>query len=208
MADEKTERIQDIFNTITETNHTIIYCSDGKLFRSGKHHYEESEIKHLDYILELINDSVVKKSLKASRFTATEDAPTRMKLIDLFDSGKIDYLVAIKCLDEGVDIPSIKSALILSSNDNYREFVQRRGRILRKYTGKDIAKIYDVIVLPSYQVKGMAEIELRRFYEYAKLAYNKDQLLPTLESVMNKYDLTYEDIQFKNEYIYGGDLDE
>ena len=208
MADEKIERIQEIFNTITETNHTIIYCSDGRLFRSGKQHNEESEIKHLDYILELINDSVVKKSLKASRFTATEDASTRMKLIDLFNAGKIDYLVAIKCLDEGIDIPSIKSALILSSNDNYREFVQRRGRILRKYSGKDIAKIYDVIVLPSYQAKGMAEIELRRFYEYAKLAYNKDQLLPDLESIMKKYDLAYDDIQFKNEYIYGGDLDE
>lgn len=54
-----------------------------------------------------------------------------MQEIDQFNRGMIDALVAIRCLDEGVDIPSIKNALILSSNDDYREFVQRRGRILR-----------------------------------------------------------------------------
>src|SRR5699024_11635041 len=67
---------------------------------------------------------------------------------DLFNKGEISALVAIRCLDEGINIPSIKSALILSSNDDYREFVQRRGRILRTYKEKKSAKIYDVIVLP------------------------------------------------------------
>lgn len=86
---------------------------------------------------------------KASQFTATENMQERMILVDSFNKGEISALAAIRCLDEGINIPSIKSALILSSNDEYREFVQRRGRILRTYKGKEYAKIYDVIALPS-----------------------------------------------------------
>ena len=117
-------------------------------------------------------------------------------------------MVAIKCLDEGINIPSINSALILSSNDNYREFVQRRGRILRLFPGKNLAHIYDVIVLPSLNNKNFAEIELRRFYEYARLAINKDYLNELLQEKLYDYGMTFEDIKFKNDYVYGGDLDE
>ena len=111
-------------------------------------------------------------------------------------------------LDEGINIPSIKSALILSSNDNYREFVQRRGRILRQYKDKKIAHIYDVIVLPSASNRAFAEIEFRRYYEYARLALNKDTLMDELNNYLKSYYFTYEDIKFKNDYVYGGDLDD
>ena len=129
-------------------------------------------------------------------------------LIDSFNKGYIEYLVAIRCLDEGINIPSIKSALILSSNDNYREFVQRRGRILRLYPVKDIANIYDVIVLPSIANKSFAQIEFRRYYEYSRLALNSETLLNQLDSYLSRYDLTYDDIKFNNDYVYGGDLDD
>lgn len=213
MAEEKIERINEIYERVKEKDHTIIYCSDGKLFRS-MNGADSEEIKHLQFVLKLINNNISNiniregLSLKASRFTATEDAKTRMNLIESFNKGRINYLVAIKCLDEGVDIPSIKSALILSSNDNYREFVQRRGRILRKYDDKKFASIYDVIVLPSHDNKQFAEIEFRRYLEYAKLAINKDDLLEKLNDLIEEYELSLDDIQFKNEYIYGGDLDE
>ena len=214
MAEEKVERIQEIYNSVPDKDHTIIYCSDGKLFRAAGKDDAVQEMRHLDYILKLINYSLLTRNqkdntfLKASRFTASEDAKTRMNLIDSFNKGRINYLVAIKCLDEGIDIPSIKCALILSSNDNYREFVQRRGRILRKYDGKETASIYDVIVLPSFENKQFAEIELRRYYEYARLSINKDELMDRLNVILNQYYLSFDDIQFKNEYIYGGDLDE
>ena len=131
-----------------------------------------------------------------------------MQLIDSFNKGYIEYLVAIRCLDEGINIPSIKSALILSSNDNYREFVQRRGRILRLYSGKSIANIYDVIVLPSRGNDAFAKIEFRRYYEYSRLALNKDFLLDQLNHYLVKYNLTYDDIKFNNDFVYGGELDE
>jgi superfamily II DNA or RNA helicase len=118
----------------------------------------------------------------------------RMELVDAFNKGEISALAAIRCLDEGINIPSIKSALILSSNDDYREFVQRRGRILRKYKDKQYANIYDVIVLPSSDLQGWAKIELRRFHEYARLALNWDELEPELMANMANYGLAEEDV--------------
>lgn len=209
MATEKHERIAEIFSQIEDKDHTIIYCSDGKLWYEGTRKENEiNEIRHLEYILKLINNSCLPVRGKASKFTAYEAVDERMQLIDSFNKGYIEYLVAIRCLDEGINIPSIKSALILSSNDNYREFVQRRGRILRLYKGKTVAHIYDVIVLPSYGNDSFAKIELRRFYEYSRLALNKEFLLNQLEHYLAKYNLTHEDIKFNNDFVYGGDLDE
>ena len=117
----------------------------------------------------------------------------RMDLVEAFNEGAIDTLAAIRCLDEGINIPSITGALILSSNDDYREFVQRRGRILRTYKNKQHANIYDVIVLPSSLTPKMAEIELRRFYEYARLAINREQELVKLEQIASDYNLKLDD---------------
>lgn len=211
MAEEKHERISEIFSHIEDKDHTIIYCSDGKSYFEGTPRVNAAEeIRHLEYILGLINTSCLSSVGlgKASKFTATENIQERMQLIDSFNKGYIEYLVAIRCLDEGINIPSIKSALILSSNDNYREFVQRRGRILRLYPGKEKAHIYDVIVLPSILNKAFAQIEFRRYFEYSRLALNKDILIDKLERLMSDYDLSYEDIKFSNEYVYGGDLDD
>lgn len=58
-------------------------------------------------------------------------------------------VVSIRCLDEGVDIPSVTHALILASSKNPREYIQRRGRVLRRADGKSVAHIHDVLVLPS-----------------------------------------------------------
>ena len=141
-----------------------------------------------------VKEILNKKGYKASQFTANENMQQRMNLVSSFNNGEIDALAAIRCLDEGINIPSIKSALILSSNDDYREFVQRRGRILRTYPGKKDAHIYDIIVLPSCSLTSWAKIELRRFYEYARLAINKDSLLETLYEKQNNYGLNIDDI--------------
>ncbi len=211
MAEEKHSKIAEIFSHIKDKDHTIIYCSDGKLYSEGtKTQNELQEIRHLEHVLKMINNTckLSTNGGKASKFTASEDITERMQLIDSFNKGYIEYLVAIKCLDEGINIPSIKSALILSSNDNYREFVQRRGRILRLYKNKDIAHIYDVIVLPSYTNDSFAKIEFRRYYEYARLALNQNVLFKQLDIYLENYHLSYEDIKFNNTFVYGGDLDD
>ena len=126
----------------------------------------------------------------------------------MFNNNEVASLVAIRCLDEGINIPSIKSALILSSNDDYREFVQRRGRILRKYGDKKSADIYDVIVLPSGLTPKMAVIELRRYYEYARLALNHDGLRAQLDALLIEYNLTLDDVMFYTEINTEVDLDD
>ena len=175
-----------------EKDHFIVYCGDGKLFEEG----ESEGVKHIRFIKDILTEN----GYKVSQFTASENMDDRMKIVESFNKGMIDAMVAIRCLDEGINIPSIEGALLLSSNDDYREFVQRRGRILRTYynafTGKDkeIANIYDVIVLPSDYSQNFASIELRRFYEYARLAENKEACLREFEDLLIRYDIDIEQL--------------
>lgn len=182
MIDEKQTCIRDIINQVEENDHFVVYCGDGKLFDDNT----GEEIRHIQSVKKVLSEH----GFKASQFTATENMQERMQLVDSFNKGEISALAAIRCLDEGINIPSIKSALILSSNDDYREFVQRRGRILRTYKGKQFSKIYDVIALPSDNMEQWAKIELRRFNEYAKLALNWNELQLDLDELLLRYGLT------------------
>lgn len=193
MAQEKTTRIDEIINRIEENDHFVVYCGDGKLFDSDS----GAELRHIQSIKRVLSSH----GFKASQFTASENMADRMELVDAFNKQEISALVAIRCLDEGINIPSIKSALILSSNDDYREFAQRRGRILRTYGNKKFANIYDVIVLPGYDMQSWAKIEFRRFHEYARLALNWGDL----EQELNDHLITYElDIEDVDVYDYEG----
>jgi superfamily II DNA or RNA helicase len=87
-------------------------------------------------------------------------------------------LVSIRCLDEGVDIPSVSHALILASSQNPRQFIQRRGRVLRQADGKEIAVIHDAIVVPvdadaEPDQMGLLRAELLRSIEFANHALNR-----------------------------------
>ncbi len=186
MASEKQARIDELVDQVEDPDHFVVYCGDGRLFDNNT----GEEIRHIQSIKRVLFNH----DIKASQFTCTENMDERMVLVDAFNKGEISALVAIRCLDEGINIPSIKSALILSSNDDYREFVQRRGRILRTYKGKQSATIYDVVVLPSNETPGLAKIELRRFHEYARLALNWDELAPQLNGLLDTYSLTIDDV--------------
>ena len=185
MAEAKMKNLKAIVREVNEDDHFVVYCGDGKLFdnRTGE------ELRHINAVKMMLSEL----GYKTSQFTATEDINTRMQLVDSFNKGEIDVLAAIRCLDEGINIPSIKCALILSSNDDYREFVQRRGRILRTFQGKEHAKIFDVIVLPSSDTS-WAAIELRRFHEYGKLAKNWSELTGEFESLLIQYGLDISDV--------------
>lgn len=185
MAQAKIDGLGDFINRIEERDHVVVYCGDGRL-------YDDSgdEIRYINHVKRVLNSM----DYKASQFTASENMTERMELVDAFNKGEISALAAIRCLDEGINIPSIKSALILSSNDDYREFVQRRGRILRLYDGKESAVIYDVVVLPSNEMTEWAKIELRRFHEYAKLSLNYEETESELEDMLIQYGLSIEDV--------------
>ncbi|MGB3337640.1 MAG: DEAD/DEAH box helicase family protein, partial [Devosia sp.] len=101
----------------------------------------------------------------------------RQGTLRLFESAG-GIVVSIRCLDEGVDIPSVTHALILASSKNPREFIQRRGRVLRRYPGKVLAHVHDVLVTPSVgsdspdDFDSMLRGELLRAIEFGTHAIN------------------------------------
>ena len=186
MAEQKIDNIDKFIKDIPDRDHFVVYCGDGKLFDDST----GEEIRHI----QAVKRALTKSDYRSSQFTAKENMKERISLVDAFNNGEISALAAIRCLDEGINIPSIKTALILSSNDDYREFVQRRGRILRTFKDNEYADIYDVIVLPSSDMQAWAKIELRRFYEYARLADNWNDLKREFDAQLEDYNLSIDDI--------------
>jgi superfamily II DNA or RNA helicase len=98
-----------------------------------------------------------------------------------FKEGHIDSLVAMKVLDEGIDVPVCQSAFILASTRNPRQYVQRRGRVLRKVAGKESALIVDFVVLPLAGVvnkfsQNLRRAELERIQDFKLTAINKKEI--------------------------------
>lgn len=115
-----------------------------------------------------------------------------------FSEGRIDMLFAMKCLDEGVDVPRAEVGVFASSTGNPRQFIQRRGRLLRKHKDKQFAKIYDMIVVPDFKSpiydetyyemeKSLVRSELIRVAYFASLATNYYQGKEVLEEILNFY---------------------
>lgn len=202
-AQEKINNIVEIIKKTQSDDHLIVYCGDGKL---------DEQTRMLQFIKMKLNDL----NIKTAQFTCQENMEERLNRIESFNDGYISAMVAIKCLDEGINIPSIKTALILSSNDDPREFIQRRGRILRTYTDKDgvkktLADIYDVVVMPYDNCPNMAKIELRRFKEYNKLADNFNENDKLLQKLCHQYNIDYSELNFlsyEDNIEYEGDMDE
>jgi superfamily II DNA or RNA helicase len=130
----------------------------------------------------------------ASKFTAKESKEEREYILKSFKNGDIEALVSMKVLDEGVDIPSAKYAFFLASSTNYREFVQRRGRVLRKDDSKDKAYIYDFIVIPPEKSDepsdNIVKRELERVFDFIKSASNSFYAKSEIIDILIKYNLT------------------
>ena len=111
-----------------------------------------------------------------------EDAPSILKS---FSDGDIDVLLSMKCLDEGVDVPRAENAIFLSSTGNPRQFIQRRGRVLRRHKDKNKASIWDMIVVPPDVEDSQEQSlernlflgEVKRIVNFAALADNKIDIL-------------------------------
>jgi superfamily II DNA or RNA helicase len=106
------------------------------------------------------------------------------RVLTNFANGDIQILLSMKCLDEGVDIPRAEHAIFCSSTGNPRQFVQRRGRVLRRCKGKEKATIWDLIVIPpetnndsSTVERNMFSSEVKRVVNFAALADNQIDIL-------------------------------
>ena len=180
MKKRKLSKIDKLLEDLDERSfNNLIYVGAGK----NKIEDESNEINFIDETIKRIRENL---DFKVMKFTSKETKDERVDIIDKFEKQDINAVIAIKCLDEGVNIPSIERAYILGSTGNYREFVQRRGRILRKAKNKIKAEIFDYLVVPrSYYYnnpknletfsfeKKLVENELKRLEEYNNLALNK-----------------------------------
>ncbi len=144
--------------------------------------------RQIDQVVEGLSMPPV--SMAAARYTYNETPRSRAELERQFADGIVDALVAIRCLDEGVDIPSMRTAIIMASTTNPRQFIQRRGRVLRRSPGKERATIYDLVVSPGdpselppdvYNVeRRIFRRELMRVVEFARSADNSSAVLNDL----------------------------
>ena len=117
-----------------------------------------------------------------------DDAPN---ILQNFADGDIQILLSMKCLDEGVDIPRAEHAIFCSSTGNPRQFVQRRGRVLRKCKGKEKAKIWDLIVTPPNILDESNSIERNLFFNEAKRIINFAALADNQIDILYGKLLTY-----------------
>lgn len=111
----------------------------------------------------------------------TDDGETeRQSLITQFSNRQLQMLVGMKCLDEGIDIPNARIAILLSNSTNPREYVQRIGRVIRQAPNKQQSIIYDFIVTPpsgSVDGSGILEKEAKRARMIALNAINYDDVV-------------------------------
>ncbi|NLM67133.1 MAG: DEAD/DEAH box helicase family protein [Enterococcus sp.] len=121
----------------------------------------------------------------------------RDEILEQFAKGEIDVLASMKCLDEGVDVPRAELAIFCASTGNPRQFVQRRGRILRQHPDKQFAFIHDLVVIPKISShsdgypmeRNMLKKELERVNNFASLSENSSYTLDVLLDTMNYYNL-------------------
>ena len=175
----KIDALRNIIKKYKDDHNMLVYCGAVKYGEYGYSNDEQGK-KQIEIILNILNNEL---HIYSSKFTADENIETRSDIIKSFKQQDLQALVAIKCLDEGVNIPAIKTAFILASSTNPKEYVQRRGRVLRKYPGKDYAEIYDFITLPTDISdacmgpnaaidKNLVRKELDRVIDFANLSKN------------------------------------
>jgi DNA phosphorothioation system restriction enzyme len=150
-AENKLHKLRSLIEQtgVDDIHHTLVYCGDGQVGQEG-----DKTKRQLRAVTELLGRDL---GIKLHQFTYEEDQETRERLLRDFEEETIDALVAIRCLDEGVDVPATRTAFILASSTNPRQFIQRRGRILRTHPGKRNAVIHDFIVAPPAAVRADAK---------------------------------------------------
>ncbi len=188
-ASNKLNALRELMKTRLNTSHTLFYCGDGTVEPSPS----GGSNRQLEAVSHLLGSEL---GYRINTYTTDTAIEEREELRRQFESGELQGLVAIRCLDEGVDIPAIQTAVILASSGNPRQFIQRRGRILRPHPKKERATLFDTIVMPPNLDREALEIErnilkkeLRRFIEFADLADNAGEARVQLLQLQKSYGL-------------------
>jgi superfamily II DNA or RNA helicase len=185
-AEAKHDVLREILHSyLPNPQWTIVYCSPQQIERT----------------VGLLN----RQKVVCHRFTMEEGTSPRDEyggrserdyLLEKFAQGKYQALVAMKCLDEGVDIPPARNTVLMASSGNPREYIQRIGRVIRRCPGKREAQVFDIIVTPSCSnlPEEWRAIELRMFRkelsrceEIAQIAINNSEALKLISDVKARF---------------------
>lgn len=194
----KFDTLKFLGNQMIDESHILVYCGKGKWVEDEIDLTEHAEnVRIIDRAVEILGHNGL--GMNVSRFTCTESPKERKEIKTEFTEGRTSVMIAISCLDEGVDIPAIKTAIITSSSDNPKEYIQRRGRVLRKFPGKDCAEIYDLISIPvsldesnccnlnyNTELKLLSK-ELNRIIEFSRLAKNPEETNNLIKKIEKSY---------------------
>ena len=188
------------FDKRKNLKYTLIYVPEGI----------ETSFDERDYSIEtddenkLINEytkavSQTDDSVMVKQFTA--NSSNREEILNNFEQSNIHVLTSMKCLDEGVDVPRSELAIFCASTGNPRQFIQRRGRVLRLHKDKIHATIHDLVVVPEISDENTFEMErnlvkkeLERVVDFANLALNKTDTYEKLKSILDYYNLNLNDL--------------
>lgn len=203
----KIDSLIEIIEPFKDENYILVYC--GATRYDNEELDDDSQIRQIDEVnYRLYHDL----HMRVRKFTSSENKAERESIRSAFATGEeLQIITAIKCLDEGVNIPAIKKAFILASSTNPKEYIQRRGRVLRKAEGKEFAEIYDFITLPRLlsEVKYCSSKELE--YDLTLVRKEFERMKNFADTASNPFEI--DSIKAKIEDAYyammnGGSIDE
>ena len=219
-AQDKLPKLEEAIQPYKDKKHILVYCGSTNVLdaTADESETESNDLRQVIAVSKLLGN---KLNMKVARFTSEEDMQTRARLKKGFAEGvDIQALIAIKCLDEGVNIPAIKTAFILASTTNPKEYIQRRGRVLRTFTDpetkkvKEYAEIFDFITLPrplnniAYlsedQIKKdlpLIKRELKRAEDFANLSLNMPNAKKIIDEIKDAYSLKDYVVKPEEEYL-------
>ena len=178
------------------------YFSDSDIFDKSEQVADDAVSDHL---IDVYTEAVMKidKYITVRKFVSGQK--DRDAILADFAKGRLQVLTSMKCLDEGVDVPRSELAIFCASTGNPRQFIQRRGRVLRTHPDKYMAEIHDLVVAPevsatssSYKMEqSLLKGELMRVKNFSMLSENPSYSQMELKSVMEHYGLN----MYNNDHI-------
>lgn len=205
-ASQKLEALREQIEPYSKDNNILVYCGATNVIdeKADSSATDEADIRQIEAVTRILGNEF---GMEVAKFTSEENMETRTMIKEQFQKGnRLQAIVAIKCLDEGVNIPGIRTAFILASTTNPKEYIQRRGRVLRKADNKPYAEIYDFVTLPreldsvsaltteqAQRDLSLVKNELDRMKEFGRLSMNSMAANNLIWNIKEAYHIVDED---------------
>ena len=216
-ASEKLDALREEIRPYIHDNNILVYCGATNVLDENADYTssDTGDIRQIEAVTRILRKEF---GMDVAQITSRENMETRAAIKEQFQRGdRLQAIVAIKCLDEGVNIPGIRTAFILASTTNPKEYIQRRGRVLRKAPNKPYAVIYDFVTLPrpldsvssltteqAQRDLALVKNELARIKEFGRLSQNSMDANNLIWDNQEAYHITDEESE-EGGFEYGTD---